>query len=292
VTRFRLAVRILVALALPARVMALDRSTIDRPDERLGKQVHVIYAVPSDGTDRSLDVNGTLANSVGAFEDWLASKAGGRDVRLDTSAGTLDVSFIRLPDTNDVIKAHGFYIRDYLEEQLELAGFTDPDKLYATYYDGESDVACGGGAWPPVLPGSVAAIYLRGLPAGPVPCSANPFAGAGEPPTYLEFAMLHEILHTLGFVDVHATNEVLSGHVGDDPDDLMWAGAGSWIPSGWAAVKLDSGNDDYYKHSDSAALDFDDSDFLVDASEVPISADDFESGDLCHWSAANPPGCG
>jgi hypothetical protein len=75
--------------------------------------------------------------------------------------------------------------------------------------------------------------------------------------------MLHEIMHTLGFVDVHAPHQHLSGHVNDDANDLMWAGTGPWIPGGWSAAVLDAGNDDYFRHSNSAVLDFDDSPFLT-----------------------------
>jgi len=43
--------------------------------------------------------------------------------------------------------------------------------------------------------------------------------------------MLHEILHTLGVVATCAPNHTLSGHVSDDPRDLMYAGPLPWQPS-------------------------------------------------------------
>jgi hypothetical protein len=45
-------------------VPTLPRSTVDRPDDISGSQVHVVYAIPSDGTDRELDTNGVIAGTV------------------------------------------------------------------------------------------------------------------------------------------------------------------------------------------------------------------------------------
>lgn len=220
----------------------MDRALIDRPDEISGSQVHVVYAVPSDGTDRSLDQDGTLANSVGSFQTWLAGQTGGRNLRLDTFGGNLDVSFVRLNRTDAELASHGVYARDRLEEELAELGFNWSNKVYAVYYDGSNRVSCGAGAWPPTLPGRVAALYLRGTPPDSPPCISHEFArSATDQPEYLEFAMLHEILHTLGFVGLSAPHHTLSGHVSDDPRDLMYAGDRPWNPS-----LLDAGQDDYH----------------------------------------------
>ena len=48
------------------------RSRVDQPDDRTGKQIHLVYAIPSDGIDRELDVNGTIAGSVASIQTWLA----------------------------------------------------------------------------------------------------------------------------------------------------------------------------------------------------------------------------
>jgi len=50
--------------ATAARTVSPVRTTSDQPDELKGYLVHVMYVVPSAGTDRALDVNGALANSV------------------------------------------------------------------------------------------------------------------------------------------------------------------------------------------------------------------------------------
>ena len=248
---------VVVAFTLGATTLATgsDRATTDRADDLpVGtQQVHVMYVLPSDGTDRALDTGGTLAASVGSWQTWLKAQTGGKGVNLDTAGGQLDVTFVRLFETDAAIAARGAFVRDEVEDELRALGFDDPWKIYAVYYDGSSTFACGGGAWPPNLPGRVAALYLHGTPN----CDQNPFADPGDPPGYLEFAMLHEIVHTLGHVPQCAPHEHRAGHTSDTPNDLMWAGDGAWTPS-----TLDPGHDDYYAHGRSDCLDMADSGFL------------------------------
>ena len=249
----------LLAGAAPAARTALPRASADRPDELRGSQVHVIYAVPRDGTDRRLDVTGALESSVASFQRWLATETGGPNLRLDTFQGALDVTFVRLRKTDAQIAARDAFVRDELETLLADAGFAAPKKLYAVYYDGSSTYACGGGAWPPTLPGRVAAMYLHGRPAGSPPCDSNALAVPGAPPGYLDYAMLHEILHTLGFVARCAPHHHKGGHISDRADDILWAGTGSWQVPG----HLDPGHDDYYGHGRSDCPDLARSAFLT-----------------------------
>ncbi len=163
-------------------------------------------------------------------------------MRFDTYQGVLDISFLRLARSDALMKSYDPFVRDSIEKDLRSVGFDNPARVYAVYYDGGSNHSCGGGAWPPHVRGLVAALYLRGTPPGSVPCSQAQFAASPDaPPGYLEFGMLHEIMHTLGFVDSVAPHQTMSGHVSDSPTDLMYAGYESWSPS-----TLDFGADDYF----------------------------------------------
>jgi hypothetical protein len=236
----------------------LDRSGADRPDEVGGFQIHVVYAIPSDGIDRGRDQDGEIARSVAAFETWLDGQTGGTKLLLDTAGGGgLDVSFVRLAQSDAEIAATGAFVRDRLQSLLRDAGLTSSRKLYAVYYDGTSSFACGGGAWPPNLTGNVAAEYLQGLPQEPVPCSTNPVGADPAKPGYIDISMLHEIFHTLGAVPACAPHHTLAGHVSDSPSDLMYAGNEDWRPA-----TLDVGRDDYYGHAQNGCLDIADSAFL------------------------------
>lgn len=244
---------------------ALARATADRPDEVAGPQIHVVYAVPSDGADRHLDDNGTIEGSVASSQLWLARETGGKAFRMDTYQGSLDITFARLTKTDAQLAALNEYVREGIESELHALGLDAADKMYAVYYDGSSNYSCGAAFWPPALSGNVVALYLRGLPDFQFPCASNPFAGATQPPTYWEYVFAHEIVHGLGFVPACAPNHHRRGHVTSPNNDLMWAGdVGHWeFPA-----KLDVGRDDYYGHGRTDCPDLANSPYLV-AHQIP-----------------------
>jgi len=160
-----------ITSAAPAASL-LDRGTSDRPDEQLGPQIHVIYAVPAAGPDRSLDTNGTLAGWIGIFNNWLASQSGGVRVRIDTFQGQPDITYVPLPNDTDV------------PIQLWYLGYNDPNKKYLVYVEG-SAIACGLGG------GQYASVYLQTqAPPGYGNCQNIDWAMTG----------LHEVFHALGAV--------------------------------------------------------------------------------------------
>jgi hypothetical protein len=217
---------------LQYRVGVLPRSTTNRADETSLNKVKLVYAVPSDGSDRGLDTNGTLHRTISSGQRWLASQTAGRYIRYDAADGALDVAFVRLPRTDAAYFSYGIFLRDTIEKDLRAAGWTQANTLFLTYYDGRQADRCGGAAWPPALVGNVAAMYLQGIPTGPVPCASNTFASTAiAAPGYWEFAAVHELFHLMGIVSTSAPNHVLAGHVGNDPTDLMYAGALPWRPA-------------------------------------------------------------
>lgn len=237
VTAGNLAVRA-VAWALPV----LARSTTDRADGDPSAKVKLVYAVTSDATDRQMDTDGTIHRSVSSWQRWLSAQTGGRALRLDTSQGALDIAFVRLARTDAAYAGYGTTMRDSLEKDMAALGFNQADKLYLVFFDGINTTSCGSAPHVPDLPGQVAGVYLRGLPPGAAGCATNPIAASPTAaPGYLEFVSLHEVLHMLGIVSVWAPSFIPGNHVGDDPSDLMYAGASPWTPS-----RLDQGRQNYY----------------------------------------------
>ena len=102
----------------------LPRATADRPDDVTGPQIHVMYVLPSDGTDRELDTDGTLKNTVESFQTWLAGKTGGRPLRADTFQGSLDITFFQLSRTDEEIASFGAFVRDEIEDETQARGST------------------------------------------------------------------------------------------------------------------------------------------------------------------------
>lgn len=249
-----------VALLVPASAdAALPRSTVDRLDETRGSQIHFIYAVPADGQDRRLDETGTLEGSIGSFQAWLAAETGGPNLRVDTYQGSIDISFFRLAATDAAVASRGAFVREAVEEELRTAGFDRLNRIYAVYYDGSSTHSCGGAFWPPQLTGRAIVMYLRGRPPGSGACESNSFATSSSPPTYWEYAMLHDLLHGLGLVATCAPHHHSAGHVFDFANDLMWAGRQPWL----FPARLDIGRDDYFGHGRSDCPDLARSPYLT-----------------------------
>src|SRR5262249_13402169 len=89
-----------------------QRASVDRPDDVSGNQIHVMYVLPSDGVDQQLDINGTIATSVAAFQKWLAGQTRGQRLRLDTYQRTLNITFFRLSRSDAQISSFGAFVRD------------------------------------------------------------------------------------------------------------------------------------------------------------------------------------
>ena len=212
------------------------RSAEDRVDDFTGPQVHVIYVVPLGASDRKLDTELDIANSVDVFQTWL-SRASGLQIRFDRYEGVVDVSFFALTQSDSQMRSLGPYIVSEINSELTAAGVIRPDKRYLVYYDGGSASVCGGAAWPPTVGGQTAAVYLRAC-GGPS-LAQQP----DDPPGYWEFAALHDLIHTLGVVSLEAPHYTSDNpaHV-PEPNDLMYGGgSGPWEPT-----TVDVNNDDYF----------------------------------------------
>jgi hypothetical protein len=232
---------------------ASPRATADCPDDSDLPQIHLIYAIPSDGLDLELDKNGSIRSSVASAQSWLARESGGPRLRFDTCQGDVDVTFVRLPRTEQEYSAFGEGIRDQVEYDIWSAGFSAPNKIYAAYYGGSLE-KCGQGPHPPDLPGNVVVLAPRTAHC------PEPFPDPGQPASW-EFTLVHEVFHALGAVSREARNHCHAegcapGHVRKPLRDLM--SAPTWeLPS-----RLDAGRDDYWGHSKAGLVDVSRSVFL------------------------------
>jgi hypothetical protein len=259
------------------------RAEVDRPDDSALAQIKVIYAIPQDGADAALDTSGQICNSVRGWAGWFLDRSGGRGLRLDTAGGELDIAFVRLPSTNAMLHGKGSsgnpatdvaYVVNRIEADLQVLGWLQPDTVYAVYYGGTSQYACGQGAWPPAIPGVVGAFYLNAELAGFPACSAYDWGTADLVPGYVDYAMIHEVLHVLGFAGGGAPHMSTTAHVYDGPGleaerDVLFsppADGGSY--PGWGVYSagglvLDINADDYLDHGQANLPDLGASAFLV-----------------------------
>lgn len=222
----------------------IERSTFDRPDDSNEYQIHVLYVIPSDGTDLELDLDGTIERFVDEAQQWFVGQTGGRALRFDTYKGALDITFFRLSESQSQIGANVERVRFKTEYELAQAGFDQTRKMYVVFYGGHinSPGLCDGQAIsPPISLGNVAL-------GATLPC---------ERPDMVHFVMLHELVHNLGFVPPCAPNYTVRRHVRDDPRDLMY-----WGPERWTPSILDVGRNDYFEHTNPDCLDLAKSAFL------------------------------
>lgn len=230
-----LGVAALVVWWLGSGGQTLSRSTIDRPDDFSGPQIHFIYAVPSGAADNRRDIDRTLAISVVLVFSWFHQQLGSPRLAVDTYKGAPDITFVRLP------KAKATYERlgaDAIAADVSRVLRPRARKLYAVYYDGTllpklSDV-CG------IARGGPSAFAIAFI--GQTCFSTDDFRSA-DSGTYnrLVFVMAHEIVHELGYVPNCAPHSTGGGHVRDSSIDLMYPVITDGVPI------LDVNNDDYYR---------------------------------------------
>jgi hypothetical protein len=257
---------------------ATGRATADRPDDSALDQIHVLYVVPSDVTDAQRDTSGQICNSIRGLATWFHDQS---DVflRWDTYNGALDIGFVRLSKTDAQMRGNDptnqdaatgtAYVRDRIELELLNMGKIKNNKLYAVYYEGTSVYACGGGAYPPAIKMRVGAMYLNAVPQGlTTACQdAFPWGTANLKPSYIDYGLLHELVHSMGIVPDDAPNEIGSanpGHVFDASAatrarDLMYSPRPSTTDAAWATndpngLLLDVNRDDYFDATSSVEM--------------------------------------
>ncbi len=245
-------------------------------DDFSGAQVHFLYVVPSDGADGQLDTNGVMEQSIARIEQWVVTHTDRtQGLRVDTFSGVPDITFVRLPHSDGQATAANPWPLWVIGEDLVTAGFNNPDKVYAAFYDGHSSWACGG-AKSPALP-KLGAMYLKAQPTNdPRPCKDAPGFGTGiDQPGYFEIGLLHEVLHVLGFTPncaPHASRDGYGDHVSDSPTDLMYGPdathTGGW---NWSNAVLDFNHDDYYRANIQGCPDFANSPYLTALHSVSVT---------------------
>jgi len=230
-------------------------SANDRPDVVGGNEIHVVYAVPSDGADRFAQVASAIATDVGAVGEWWRKQDPTRAPRFDlagfscTGAGSLDISDVRLPHPTAYYNQASVPRIQQLRDDLLGAGFDDGAKKYLVYYD-QSQPAVGvdcGAAYVNAQSGGAhgyAAVYVAPNLGG---CGS---AGVGG---FLAVIAAHELINALGALDAatpgpphRCPGDTL--HPCDSTLDVL---APRPTATTLAAAILDSGHDDYYAHAGS-----------------------------------------
>ena len=230
-----------------------DAASEDRLPEGVGgRQIHVIYAFPSDGADRFGAVASPIVSDLAAIDAWWRTQDGSRAPRFDLypfancapGLERLDLSRVQLPHDSA-------YFQTSVDVRFgrlsgDLGGppfrFAAPAKKYLVYYDGPvaDPRVCGVSTVRPDSGGSFsfAFVFLGSQ------CPAD--LGSGG---LLATAAAHELTHNLGALVVpgppHACSATDLGHPCDSDHDLMFP----FLRYPLSQLVLDAGHDDYYGHS-------------------------------------------
>ena len=242
------------------------RVTEDRPDDFSGPQIHLVYAVASDGRDRRLDTDGTILDMVENIQSFLADRID-QQFRFDTYEGEPDITFVRFADWTEAdLLDHDHRFHDgrtfsivsasKLSRALRHEIAVEPSKWYAIFYSLE---------WrtPDLIIGSTNSLgsgHVTEVAGTYLPSFALDRFDAREQRRY-EIVMIHEIFHLMGAVPECGRNNGRGAHVVDHDLDVM---SNSGVPQ-WEWTYVDYGRDDYYAHGRRGCVDISESRYFEPA---------------------------
>jgi len=241
-----------------------EATPTDRPDVVTGRQIHAIWAVPSDGVDTFGTGSARIADDLASMTTWWAGQDPTRVPRLDeatfTTGTCLDISSVRLPDPASVFAGDPGGAFSRLANDLAGSGFDSVYKRYVVYYDGPAidPFTCGVGGGDFDQGPAFAVVFTQDC--------------LGPPPVYTDSVATHELLHALGALPTGAPHDCLPPHefhpCDATNDVLYWLNPGTPL----AQQVLDAGHDDYYGHA-GTWIDIQDSLWLhrLDLPQVPLS---------------------
>jgi len=263
---------------VPSPCPSGTRATGDRADVRGGSLVHVVYLVPKNKADESLDRNGILECSLRAQQEWFGQQTGLR-WRFDTYEGLIDITYVKSNNLN----AADLDNADEISAELRRRGFDRDGKRYLTYVASgpaglTGSAICGSAYYPErtgtgPVDGKYAQVYLDSGPS----CRARDFGRPGAP-SYSEVIAQQELMHNDGIVPLVAPHQcavvlyhvctatlswlhAVAGDVDPESVDIMFPYVGR--PLGQKVV--DVGHDDYFAHPNPMVRRLEESDYLEPA---------------------------
>jgi hypothetical protein len=195
----------------------------------------LVYLYPA-GTDPVAGRVEGIREQAGVVDAWFAGQLGGLSPRFATdAAGAYSVVTVQSALDATAMAAESD-IAGTLVTSWRADGTIPSGAVPVVYIEGRQSFmsfsACGwssGGRYGYVtIPMANCDIY-------PVPGTGFPYGGS--------YLLAHEMTHALGAVSTGAPHADGSGHVSDDPRDLLFNGSGG---RDWSNLTLDPGHDDYY----------------------------------------------
>jgi len=239
--------------------------------------VRIVYAIPIDGEDRKLDVDGTLHGVVETMQTWMAERADGMRLRIRTTDGRPEILFVRLQFRQNTPSDAGRTRRDGdwavsklwddIDAELRRRHLVRPYEILAIFYDGVFFGPCGISKRGEEL--ERGAMLLENTRAKPVPIEARRICVPPDTPAFPVLSLphgiglLHEVFHALGAVPICAPDSSPgTKHIATNPRELMYERLTSRSPE-WIPNEIDAHRRNYFGHGRDDCLDIAKSPFLV-----------------------------
>jgi hypothetical protein len=223
-------------------------SVTDRAPVVAGRTIRVVYAIPSDGADRTAELSPRISADVDEVAAWWRTQDPEREPRFDRAAfpcgPQADIITVRLTESAAVVSSGAARFEKIADGAVLGAGASDYLK-HLVYYDGptDNDRVCGQGGGSDTGSG-VAIVYLSA-------CADVPSAAVAA----------HELLHAFGALPEAGPPTACPdtrGHPCDSDTDILYPYADA---TALGSLVLDVGRNDYYGHA-GAWLDAQDSGWL------------------------------
>jgi hypothetical protein len=224
------------SFTLQARVQLVSGRTVNayaRVDVGLPRSggFQLVYVYPADASAVPGRAD-AITHSAGQVRQWYSGQLDGRAPMFVTDgAGVPSVITLQAPMDKSTLAVTD--VGKVLVPGWKAAGLIPADSVPVLFIDDvQPVVACG---WSTAGANAYIAIPMETCRIWPKADDTFPYGA-----TYL---LAHEMLHQLGAVSAGAPHYDGSGHVNDDPRDLLYFGTQA---RDWQHLALDPNHDDYY----------------------------------------------
>jgi hypothetical protein len=217
------------------------------PNGSLANSFRVIYALPSD-VPADPAITAGIPHEIDLVAGWFAGQTGGREPRFYAPGGTLAVDTVVLPLAKAQIEGAADPLTT-LADALHGLGYGVSGETVVAYV-ASMGTACG---ITQDNHGAATTVALW-MPA----CDIYPSASTPSFPYNATYLAAHEMTHAFGAVPACAPHSDGTGHVNDDPRDVVYGGSSQ---RDWEHITLDPGHDDYYGTGRTDCLDIANSPF-------------------------------
>ena len=183
-----------------------------------------------------------ILHEIDLVAGWFAGQTGGHEPRFYAPGGTLAVDTVDLGITKAAIEGAPDPLTT-LADRLHALGYGMSGETVVAYV-ASMGTACG---ITQDNHGAATTVALW-MPA----CDIYPRADTPSFPYDATYLAAHEMTHAFGAVPACAPHSDGTGHVNDDPRDVVYGGASQ---RDWDHITLDPGHDDYYGHGRTDCLD-------------------------------------